>query len=201
MKFFSTIIFKTMLLALLAPMILTAFDELYLQKLNSSALFSMISDAVPAVQRMSKISPFPEYVRAVECIEWLFVPIYFALWNLAMPFWTIRVRTRFTENYIRKNGRIQWQAIVGIIFFILLIFSDIFHLHFISFYTGVGMNDHVDGLLGRLMNGSKFSFGVAAWLLCVGEAYIYYLMVIAMYVATLRAKNIFFRSSIDRSSI
>lgn len=190
MKIFSKIFSRTIMLTLSIPIILMLFDEPYFKKLNSSALFSIIYGVVPAVQRMSQISSFPEYVKTVECVEWLFVPVYFVMWHLVMPFWNVRVRTVFTNKFIKRNCRVQWQAIVAIAFVALLICSDIFHLHLVSFYTGIGVNDHVNGPIGRLMNGSRFTFGVAAWLICVGQAFIYYFAIIFIYITALRVKKI-----------
>lgn len=180
---------KVMLLGLLVPVVLMAFDEPYFHALNGTFLLSTMQDLVPAVQRLSRYAPYPEYARAVVSIEWMFVPVYFGIWLVSLPFWTPRVVGSFSNNFIRKQGKIQWTLVFAILFMVLLVCSDVFGLRFISIYTGSGFNDHPGAGLSRMMNGSRFMFAVTVWLLCLAEVVIYYLVLIAMCATALWAKG------------
>ncbi|GEM_PF-5637901 len=179
----------TMALALLLPVLLLRFDEPYFARLNATELFTLVSGIVPAVTRVSRISPFPEYVKATECIEWMFVPLYFLLWLMAMPFWSERIVNIFRMKFVVRNNQIQWAVVIGLVFIALMICSDLFRLRYLSIFTGFGLNDHLEGRLGSLMNGQRGGFALVAWVLCVCESYMYYLMLALSYVGWLRIKR------------
>lgn len=183
---------RLILLALVIPIVLNFFDEAFFRSVNSSFAVRVVASFFPAATKLGVYSDFPEFVKTVECVEWVLALVSFVLLVILAPCWSEKLRTIFIDEMIIKDGRIQWSIVMAISFMVLLVASD-WGLPFISFYTGAGFSNPSDMSLFNAMNSSRLFFSIFAWLTCGGEVVTYYLVATSIFTVLAKVKQVCLR--------